>query len=224
MAEIKWWRRPWVVPLAFVAVAFVTFSLPPYLTGGSRVPLTSGLSWYYPLLVAHVSFASVAMLTCVLQVWPWFRQPYPRVHRITGRVYVFAGVLPAGLAGWVLGSVTPFGPVAMASSLVMPPLWLAFTVVGYRMARQKRFLDHRKWMLRSFVLTMSIITNRVWSVIAYLALAPQLDTTFHGDGTLLSYSVAGIATWLGWTVPLLVLQWRFDRADAAKRFKRPVTV
>ena len=29
-----------------------------------------------------------------LQVWPWLRTRYPDVHRRTGRVYVFAGVLP----------------------------------------------------------------------------------------------------------------------------------
>ena len=52
-------NRKWVVPpLAVVVVAFLAYSLPPYFTGGTRVPATFGL--HYPLLVAHVMFASVA--------------------------------------------------------------------------------------------------------------------------------------------------------------------
>ena len=45
---------------------------------------------------------------------------------------------------------------------------------GLRMARQRRLVEHRRWMIRSFALTMSIITNRVWAVIATIVLMPQL--------------------------------------------------
>ncbi|MEU6830510.1 hypothetical protein ABZ894_17840, partial [Nocardia beijingensis] len=31
-----------------------------------------------------------------------------------------------------------------------------------------------------------------------------LDTTFHGDETLLIQTIAGIGTWLGWTSSLLM--------------------
>ena len=54
--------------LAAVVVAFLVYSLPPYFTGGTRVPATFAL--HYPLLVAHVMFASVAMVTAVAQIWP----------------------------------------------------------------------------------------------------------------------------------------------------------
>ena len=49
--------------LAVVVVSFLAYSLPPYFTGGTRVPATFAL--HYPLLVAHVMFASVAMVTAV---------------------------------------------------------------------------------------------------------------------------------------------------------------
>src|SRR5689334_7387553 len=88
----RWRQRPWVALLILAAIAFIAFSLPPYLTldpGRSRIPPPEGIAFYYPLLVAHVLFATVAMLTCCLLIWTWFRERYPAAHRIIGRVYVF---------------------------------------------------------------------------------------------------------------------------------------
>lgn len=215
----RWWRRPWVAPLVVVLVLFVAFSLPPYLTldpARSRVTPPEGAVLYHPLLVAHVVFASVATLTCWLQVWPWFRRRHPVAHRRIGRVYVFVGVLPAGLLALYLSAVTPFGPVARVSGLVMGTLWLACTIIGWRRARQRRFAEHRRWMVRSFALTLSIITNRIWGVVFFLLLSPELETTFHGDEKLMSWTIAGATAWLGWTLSLLAAQWWLDREPARR--------
>ncbi|WP_203983626.1 DUF2306 domain-containing protein [Sphaerisporangium rufum] len=204
-------------------MAFVAFSLPPYLTGDparSRVPAPEGFAAHYPLLVAHVVFATIAMMCAVPQVWPWLRRRRPALHRLTGRAYVFAGVLPAGLAGLVIGARTPFGPVLAVSNVMLALLWLGCTVTGYRMARQGRYAEHRRWMLRSFALTFSIISNRVWGVIAGIVLVPQLDTLFGGDQRMLTFTIAALAGWLGWTVPLLAVQWWLERGEAVRRRAR----
>ncbi|MFD0203560.1 MULTISPECIES: DUF2306 domain-containing protein [Saccharothrix] len=223
MGKVQWFRRPWVAPFAFVVSVFVAFSLPPYLTldpALSRVPEAEGYSWHYAVLVAHVVFGSVAILTCVVQVWPWFRQRYPVAHRVVGRVYVFGGVLPGGVTAVAIGAVSPFGPLNQAGNVLMGTLWLVFTVVGFRMARQRRFVDHRRWMIRSFALTASIMSNRIWAVVAAITLSPQLDTTFGGSEVALLQTVSGLAAWLGWVVPLLIAEWWLERGDARKRRQR----
>jgi uncharacterized membrane protein YozB (DUF420 family) len=208
-----WWQRPWTGPLLVLVFAFVAFSLPTYLTfdrSQSRVP-DPGFALHYPLLVAHVVCGSVAILTCGFQVWPCFRRTYPGLHRGLGRVYVVAGVLPAGLIGLVIGATSPFGLVARVSNVMLSALWLLTTIAGWRMARRRRFGDHRRWMIRSFALTLSIVLNRVLGAILFLVLDPRLDTTFHGDETLLVQTIAGIGTWLGWTLSLLIAQWWLER-------------
>jgi uncharacterized membrane protein len=135
------------------------------------------------------------------------RQRHPAVHRLVGRVYVFAGVLPAGILGLTVGAISPFGPLARVSNVLLASLWLIFTIAGYRMARQGRLVEHRRWMIRSFALTASIITNRFWGVIAYLVLSPQLDSLFEGSEKMLSWTIAGLATWLGWVITLLIAEW-----------------
>lgn len=215
-----------MAPLAVVAVAFVAFSLPPYLSldpGRSRVPVPGSFPPYFTLLSLHVVFGSIAMITCCLQVWPWFRARHPRAHRLLGRVYVFGGCLPAGVTGLVVGLATPFGPVARASHVLLSLLWLGCTVAGWRMARRRRFAEHRRWMVRSFALTMSIITNRLYGGVMTVVLLPELGTTFHGDEALLAQTVAALSSWLGWTVPLLVAEWWLERGRAAgRRARRPV--
>jgi uncharacterized membrane protein YozB (DUF420 family) len=215
----RWWQRPWIAPLVMVAIAFIAFSLPPYLTfdsSKSRIRPPEGFALYYPLLVAHVLFASIAMLMCCIQVWPWFRERYPAAHRRIGYIYVFGGVIPAGVIGLTIGAVSPYGPTLRVSNVLLAMLWLAFTITGFRMVRQHRLVEHRRWMLRSFALTMSVITNRVWTVIALIVLMPQLPTTFEGNETMMIQAVAGLSGWLGWVIPLLFAEWWLERSDTAR--------
>lgn len=211
--------------LGAVALAFIALALPPYLTldaTRSRIPPPPGVPAYYPLLVAHVVFASLAMAAAIVQIVPAIRTRFPGWHRTSGRVYVFAGVLPAGLTGFVLGMLTPFGPVLRASNVVLAVLWLTCTCIGVRMARAGRYADHRRWMLRSVTLTLSIITNRVWAVVLTIALVPQLDTTFGGNQALMVQAIAGLSGWLGWVLPLLSAEWwLIDRGRTGAPAARP---
>ena len=204
-------RGPWAaVPLLVLVIAFLVFSWAPYVTldpGRSRVPPPPGVPLYYPLLVAHIVFGSVAIVTGCLQVWPWLRRRYPAMHRRLGRVYTFAGVLPGGVLALPLGAVTPFGLVLRASNVLLALVWLGVTIAGFWAARRGRIVEHRRWMIRSVVLTLSIITNRVWAVVWFIALSPQLATTFGGNEVLMVQAIAGLSGWLGWVIPLLLAEW-----------------
>jgi uncharacterized membrane protein YozB (DUF420 family) len=209
-----WWRRPWIVPLMLVAAAFLAFSLPPYLTfdpADSRLPSPPGNDLYYPLLVAHILFGTVAMATACFQIWPAFRNAHRRGHRITGRIYVFAGALPAGLLGLYIGWHTAGGPSVRVANLVGSALWLTVTIVGLRMARQRRFGEHRRWMARSFALAMSIVLSRVINIVATIVLTPQVDTTFLGSEELMTFSAASIGVWLSPLLLLLLTDWLLER-------------
>jgi hypothetical protein len=218
-ARKTWWRRPWIGPLALVVLAFLAFSLPPYLAldpAQSRVPQPDGFPAHYWFLVGHVIFGSVAMIGAVLQIWPWLRRTYPVVHRYAGRAYVFAGVLPSGLMALTIGSQSPFGPATRVSDVLGAVLWLGCTFAGWRAARDRRFGDHRKWMIRSVALTFSIILNRMIAPIAMVVLEPQIPTTFGGSELAYSQSVAAISAWLGISLALITTQLYLERRPARK--------
>ncbi|MBB4932265.1 uncharacterized membrane protein YozB (DUF420 family) [Lipingzhangella halophila] len=215
-----WWRRPWMVPLFLLAAAFLAFSVPPYLTldpSLAKLEPPPGNALYYPLLVAHVLFGAVAMVTGCLQVWPWLRRQHRRVHRVSGRVYVFGGVLPAGITALYIGVHTPFGPSVLVSNVWMAVLWLGCTALGWRAVRQRRMDDHRTWMVRSFALTMSIIMTRLLAAPALLILYPRMDTMFGGSEEMLMYVSTSINTWLGWTLMLVVAEWFLRRPRSTRQ-------
>lgn len=199
-------NRTWLaVALAVVVAAFLVYSLPPYFTGDpgqSRVPPTFSL--HYPLLVGHILVSSVAMVGAVAQIWPRLRRRHPGLHRRVGRVYVWTAI-PAALSAIVLGAATPFGPILAASNVVLGSLWLWFTVSGYLAARRRRFADHRRQMIRSATLALSIITNRLWGLVLAITLDPLHGTVFGGNDELFGWVLTGAVGWLGWTVPLAVV-------------------
>lgn len=194
--------------LAVIVSAFLLFSLPPYFTGGTRVPSTFGL--HYPLLVAHVMFGSVAMITAVAQIWPRLRSRHPVLHRRTGRVYVIAAI-PAAAFAMVIGAATPFGPFLAASNVLLGAVWLWFTINGFAAARQRRFADHRRHMVRSATVALSTITNRIWTPVLFISLQPLRDSVFDGNEEHYLWFVAGLGAWLGWTIPLATVQWWLTR-------------
>jgi uncharacterized membrane protein YozB (DUF420 family) len=205
------YAQRWSAVLLFVVTAFLVLSLPPYLTvdsARSRVPSTFGL--HYPLLIVHIALATVAIVMALVQIWPGARAKWPRVHRGAGRVYV-AAVLPAAAIGMVIGAATPFGPILATGSVVLAALWLWFTVNGYLAARRRRFAAHRRHMLRSVTLAFSIITNRIWNPILLPHPETLRDTVFGDNEERFIWLVAGLSGWLGWTTPLLAVQWWLTR-------------
>jgi uncharacterized membrane protein len=208
-------NRKWLAPaLAVAVVAFLAYSLPPYFTGGTRVPATFAL--HYPLLVGHVMFASVAIMTAVAQIWPGLRTRRPALHRRVGRIYVWTAIA-AAVCAMVIGAATPFGPFLAVSNVFLASLWLWFTISGYLAARQRQFAQHRRHMVCSATLALSIITNRIWTPLLFISLHPLQDSVFDGNEEHFLWFAAGVGAWLGWTIPLLAVQWWLNRNTVVAR-------
>jgi uncharacterized membrane protein len=205
-------RRPWVVPLALLAVAFVAFALPPYLTldpAQARLQPMPPSPVFYPLLVTHIFLGSVVLLAACLQVWPWLRQTHPVLHRTSGRIYV-AATLPASICVMIIAPMGLHGANQQVANSVLAVLWFATTLAGFRAVRQGRYLDHRRWMLRSFALSFSIIANRLWLMILIAVFVPEIYLGGDFDPAALDQAV-GASAWISWLVNLAIVQWWLDR-------------
>lgn len=217
----KWYRRPWIVPLLALAVLFVAARLPFYLTfdtAHSLLPLQPSYpELHYLTLSGHIVFGSIALISCSLQVWPWLRKTHPKVHRISGRIYVFAGVVPSGILGLVVSVIAVQDPAGRIGNVLLSLLWFATTFLGLAAARQRRFGDHRRWMIRSFALCWSIVVNRVWIGIYLLILTPFEQSYYGGDTQAMVESVAVAAIWSSFVVNLMIAQWWLDRRPKRRR-------
>lgn len=150
-------KKIWFMFAAAVVVGAVIST--PYLlldTDSSRVEVT-GQGHFY-LLVAHIFTAFVALVLGPLQFMPAIRRRR-KVHRIIGRTYLFAGVLPSGLLAIPVAVLS--GRLITQVGLVIPAsLWLLTGFLAYRAARQKDFAAHRAWMMRNYALTFLAVTAR----------------------------------------------------------------
>ncbi len=124
------------------------------------------------------------------------------LHRRIGQAYLAVGAVGAlsALAVTMSTAHKPAGgPVLTNMSVSLASLslaWLAFALLGWRAARNRRFDSHRDWMVRAYVLVWSFVFCRLGSRV------PALGDMGGGEAF----------PWLSWVGPLVLceiaLQWR----------------
>lgn len=116
-------------------------------------------------------------------------------HRNAGKIYIFLILLFAAPSGIYMGIFANGGFLSKISFIILGSLWWFFTFKAYQLARQKKFKEHKQWMWRSFALTISALTLRIWKVIiVYL---------FHPN----PMDVYQIIAWLGWIPNILLIEY-----------------
>ena len=116
-------------------------------------------------------------------------------HRNAGKIYIFLILLLAAPSGIYMGIFANGGFLSKLSFVILGCLWWFTTFKAYLLARQKKFTEHKQWMWRSFVITLSAITLRMWKVfIVYL---------FH----LGPMDVYQIIAWLGWIPNIFLIEY-----------------
>jgi uncharacterized membrane protein YozB (DUF420 family) len=205
-AAKPFWRRPWIIPLWAVTAAFLWLQTGPFVgtpEAEAPIPPHEGFAAYYPLLITHISLGTVAMIACCLQVWPWIRQRHPKVHRISGRIYVPVTVV-SGVCAIIIIPFAP--PVGQIGGFMSTTLWIITTLVGFWAVRRRKFALHRRFMLYSFALVMNNVWGLTMSKIIF-GFGIQIDFVYLGEA----------ARWVGWTVNLMLVQWFLYRT-----MRRPV--
>jgi Predicted membrane protein (DUF2306) len=148
----------------------------------------------------HVFTSIFVLLAGFTQFSRYILRRYPKLHRWLGMSYVLIVVFISGPAGFVMGIYANGGLPARTSFVLLAFLWVLFTVLAYGYARKKKFEVHRAWMMRSYALTLSAITLRVY---AYL-----FDVlNIHARPAEVYITIA----WLSWVLNLLVAEWLVQR-------------
>jgi uncharacterized membrane protein len=137
-------------------------------------------------LQIHAASAATALLIGSFQLIPALRRRVPGAHRWMGRLYA-ACCLAGGVSGLLLALGSTAGPIATAGFGALALVWLFTTIQAWRLAMQRRFADHRAWMIRSWALTLAGVTFRI-----DLLLIPMLGLSFV-DG----YRISSWLCWVG---------------------------
>jgi hypothetical protein len=136
----------------------------------------------------------------------WTKRVFKR-HKWFGYTYLSLGSVMAASA-LALSMEAPHEPRSLyVATGTLAVVWLAVAAMALRAARNRRFLVHRDWMIRSYVLTWTFVGCRI---------ATNVDI-FPGLGS------EGItaAIWVNWVVPFVIceiaLQWSAGSKPGASR-------
>ncbi len=149
---------------------------------------------YLYFFYAHVYTSIFVLLSGFLAI---IRKEFglKNFHTNMGKVYILLILLLAAPSGLYMGFFANGGALSKISFVILGFLWWFSTFKAYQLARQKRFKEHKQWMWRSFALTLSAITLRMWKVIiVYL---------FHPN----PMDVYQIIAWLGWIPNILIIEY-----------------
>jgi uncharacterized membrane protein len=153
-----------------------------------------GMLHYRIAFFAHVYTGMFVLLSGMMQFPAYIRNRFPKLHKWSGRVYAYGVIGIAGPTGLIMGFYGNGGLISQSAFCILAVLWIVFTWKGVAAARARKFADHKKWMHRSYALTLSALSLRAWKWLLVLLFAPRPMDVYH------------VISWLGWTGNLLVAE------------------
>lgn len=147
----------------------------------------------------HVIASSFLLIAGFTQFFAIFRRTHPKIHKFSGYLYISVLLGFALPSGFVLALSAAGGWMTQLCFIILSLLWGFTTFTAVQKARQKKWLQHRDWMIRSFALSLSALSLRSWKILLY-ELQPYFDflTPVH---------IYQLEAWLGWSINLLIAEW-----------------
>ncbi len=202
-----------ILLLAFFSYLMLRLSLP-YTTIKSDVDFLQTKQNVYHInywrwsFYVHVFTSIFVLLAGFIQFSKYLRIKFTKLHRITGYLYVLLIVFITGPASFMMGWHANGGLPARTSFTLLSFLWVIFTALAWWFAVKQNFNLHRAFMIRSYALTLSAITLRIYTVaFAYF--------NIHAKPVEIYITTA----WLSWVPNLIIAEMIISYAVEAYKVK-----
>lgn len=184
-------RALWIAALVLGAY-FVAKYVPKYLDYSEA----SYGPYFWPraaYLLTHILGGLVAIAIGPFQFWSRIRNTHPKIHRVSGRVYLTA-ILVGGGGGIAMALTIPEGLAYASGLFFLSVAWLLTAGLAFAAIRRRRIDQHKEWMIRSYVVTFAFVTFRV------------ADDLLHYYGYEDIPDHNAMLAWGCWALPLLVTE------------------
>jgi len=152
------------------------------------------LPYYIPFFKAHVFTSFFLLLAGFTQFSKWIRTKYRNIHRYLGWAYISILLVFSAPSGLVLGYHANGGWTSQLAFILLSVLWFYTTIQALRYAINKDWTKHRDFMIRSYALTLSAISLRLFKYIIVYIWHPLPMDTYR------------TVAWLGWVVNLVIAE------------------
>jgi uncharacterized membrane protein len=166
---------------------------------------------YRPAFYVHIFSGPVVLLGGLILLNRHVRHRHAGLHRLLGWVQVTVLLLLV-LPSSVVMSWHAFGGwLAGLSFFLLSAATASCAIAGVVSARRRRYDQHRRWMLRCYVLICSAVALRLISGAAGLVGVPSPEGAYIA------------ASWSSWLVPLAVYEIA-ERLSAHRQSRHPDAV
>lgn len=195
------WTGLWLL-LGFVSLEFLLAAYDKYrhLDSPAYGMFMTRRGWLW----LHLAGGLTTVLLGPVQFLARWRRRNPRLHRLSGRVYLVGMLVAAtGATGLIATSPAPFAiRLAFAATALA---WLSTALTGLLAIRRGAVDRHQRWMTRNYAVTLAPVIFRL-----------SLPATI-ASGLMPSPTLIATLLWCSWIVPLLVCEgvrrlagWRRD--------------
>jgi uncharacterized membrane protein len=112
------------------------------------------------LLIPHTLAGIFALLIGPVNFSSRFRQRHLQLHRVLGRVYVIS-VFVGSFTGIALAAGRP----GLPGTSMQAAAWMVCTTAAFIAARNRQIAVHRQWMARSYAVTFTFVSSRVFNLV-----------------------------------------------------------
>ena len=143
----------------------------------------------------HVVTSCFCLLAGFTQFSYKIRTQYKIIHRYMGWLYIIIVLFFSAPTGFIMGVYANGGLTSQIAFITLSMLWMISTFIAFYAILNKDYQRHQRFMIRSYVLTLSAITLRAWKVLIVFAIRPH------------PMDVYMVVAWLGWVPNLLLAEW-----------------
>lgn len=150
---------------------------------------------YSVIIIAHIFCGSVALLSGPFLLWETFRNRFLKAHRLLGKFYVISVFVSAASAlflTYTTAKIINFPYVFSLQILIV--VWVTCTGFAYWAVRNRKMVQHKEWMTRSYIATLAFIGQ------AFLFKLPFVQAL----GTFAE--IFPSAVWFSWSIPMFAFQ------------------
>ena len=126
---------------------------------------------------------------------------HKKLHRFMGKMYAYNVMLINFPAGMIMAFYANGHVPSKIAFIILDCLWFWFTYKAVVAIRAKDIKAHKRFMIRSYALTCSAITLRLWKII--------LSNSFNIDPQVLYM----IDAWMGFVPNLFFAEWLISKMN-----------
>jgi hypothetical protein len=150
------WLALWALMIA--AMAWFVADSAYYVLTREQQPgatfLNRGL-WYF----AHMTMALPILVIAPFQFLPGLRKDHPQIHRALGRAFLVMSLIAGVMAVWLGATIQYEG--SRIPLVIFGLVWIGLSAAAWLCAVKRDFINHRKFVIRSFAIGMAFVWVRL---------------------------------------------------------------